>query len=190
MLTVQEAVDNAIAKIQPNCSEKDKKVYEEIAYKVIRGIPPHAAVGITKDMETNLYTFAYRLYGSGKYQQALLVFSLLATVDDMNPRYLFGSAACYHMLKQYEDAINAYYAAYYRDTNSPLAFYHLSDCYRNIKRIDYAIMCLSMVQEIAGDQPKYAKIKERASLTKESLILNLQQQAIETQKQAMAHEVK
>ncbi len=182
MATMYELIEETIAKVAPNCSERDKKSYEDALKKMLlQGVPFDQAAGLTQEIKDTLYAYAYRLYGSGKCKDALLIFSLLSTLDNANPTYSFGVAACRHMLKEYQDALNAYVACYYMDLNNPLPFYHMSDCYLKLNRPDYAAFSLGMVINIAGNEPKYAKIKERAQLTQASLIKGIEQLAAQNQ---------
>lgn len=178
MATIQNLIEETIVKVAPNCSEKDKKMYEEALKKMmLQAVPIDQVAGITSEMKGSLYAYAYRLYSTGKYKEALMIFSMLSILDGKNPAYPFGVGACHHMLKQYQDAMNAYVASYYLDLNNPLPFYHISDCYLKLNKPDYAAFSLGMVINIAGKEPKYAQIKERAQLTQSSLVKGLEQVA-------------
>ena len=73
------------------------------------------------------------------------------------------------MLKEYQNAIQAYTMCSVIDPTSPLPYYHISDCFIQMKDALSAMISLQMSLEKAGDRTEYAKLKERASLTLENL---------------------
>ena len=73
------------------------------------------------------------------------------------------------MLKEYKNAIQTYTMCTLRDPKNPLPHYHSSDCFIQMKDFLSAMICLEMAIKRAGDKPEYAKMKERALMSLESL---------------------
>jgi type III secretion system low calcium response chaperone LcrH/SycD len=116
-----------------------------------------------------IYAQAYRLYNTGKYIEATQMFRVLILFDATEAKYHLGMAACFHMLKEYNHAIQAYMMCSMVDPGNPLPYYHSSDCFIQMKDYLSARVSLEMAIARAGDKPEYAKIKERASMNLETI---------------------
>jgi type III secretion system low calcium response chaperone LcrH/SycD len=142
----------------------------EIADKMLKqGMTPKDAMGLTSGYLENIYAQAYRLYNTGKYTEATHLFRILVMLNAMEPKYMLGLAACFHMLKEYFNAIQTYTMCSALDPQNPIPHYHSSDCFIQMKEYLSAMICLELAIERAGDKPEYAKMKERALLSLESL---------------------
>jgi type III secretion system low calcium response chaperone LcrH/SycD len=173
MNKVKELIDQSITKVKPNCSDKERGQYQEILRKIIeKDSSLNAAVGITKEMENRYYECAHQLYSSGQYRQAGLLFAFLSTLDELNPTYFMGSAACFHMQQQYKNAANAYVAAFYLDPENPMPFYYASDCYLKDQDIGMALFSLTMVIQGCAGREEYEIIRKRAQATSDALLKN------------------
>ncbi len=90
-------------------------------------------------------------------------------LNAMEPKYTLGLAACFHMLKEYYNAIQTYTMSAALDPENPVPHYHSSDCFIQMKDYLSAMICLELAISKAGNKPEYAKMKERAQLSLESL---------------------
>lgn len=133
------------------------------------GMTPKDAMQINPNALENVYAQAYRLYNTGKYIEAVHLFRILILFNAMDPKYLLGLAACFHMLKEYKNAIQSYTMCAMMDATTPIPFYHQSDCFIQMKDYTSAMVCLQMAIDLSGHRPEYAQIKERSQLTLESL---------------------
>jgi type III secretion system low calcium response chaperone LcrH/SycD len=150
--------------------EKFDKAFGEIADKMMmQGISPKEAMNLSPSYLENIYAQAYRLYNTGKYAEAAHLFRILIMFNAMEPKYMLGLAACFHMLKEYVNAIQTYTMCSALDPHNPIPHYHSSDCFIQMKEYVSAMLCLELAIERAGDKPEYAKMKERALLSLESL---------------------
>jgi len=150
--------------------EKFDHALGEIADKMLKqGMTPKDAIGLTSGYLENVYAQAYRLYNTGKYAEATHLFRILIMLNAMEPKYMLGLAACFHMLKEYFNAIQTYTMCSALDPQNPIPHYHSSDCFIQMKEYLSAMICLEMAIERAGDKSEYAKMKERAQLSLESL---------------------
>lgn len=172
MKTIEELIKDTVEEVSPNSSPKEKMEYAAMLQKSIEEgrFPSKEEFGITPDMLTGLYASGYRLYNSGNYNDASIIFSILGLMDSKNSDYIFSLGACHHQLKEFKDALNYYMAAFYMDTRNPLPFFHIADCYIQMKKPGHAIFSLAMVIAQAGDNPNYAKIKQKAELIRNRLL--------------------
>ncbi|MBA2369892.1 MAG: SycD/LcrH family type III secretion system chaperone [Candidatus Protochlamydia sp.] len=161
----KEAAENAFEK-----NEKFDHAYSEMMTKMFKeGVPPKDAIGVNNNAVESIYAQAYRLYNTGKYVEATHLFRVLIMLNAMEPKYTLGLAACFHMLKEYKHAIQTYTMCSAFDPTTPLPYYHSSDCFIQMKDYLSGMLCLQMAIDKAGEKPEYAKIKERAILSLESL---------------------
>lgn len=141
---------------------------------ILGAIPPKDALGLTDEAVEGMYSQAYRLYNTGKYSEAAQMFRLLVMLNPAQPKFTFGLGACMHLLKEYRNAIELYTMSASLDKTSPLALYHLSDCYLQIKDKLAAVVALEMVIKRAGDNSAHRVLKDRAKMTLENLKTELQ----------------
>jgi type III secretion system low calcium response chaperone LcrH/SycD len=150
--------------------EKLDKALGELGNKMLKqGLAPKDAFGINESYLENVYAQAYRLYNTGKYTEATHLFRILIMLNAMEPKYMLGLAACFHMLKEYGNAIQTYTMCSALDPHNPIPHYHTSDCFIQMKDYLSAMISLELAVKLAGDKPDYAKLKERAQLSLESL---------------------
>ena len=87
----------------------------------------------------------------------------------MEVKYVFGMAACHHLLKEYESAIKLYALCSCLNPQDPLPYYHTSDCYMQQKDDKSALMSLKMCLKFAQDKNEFKDIYQRSLLTLSSL---------------------
>lgn len=147
-----------------------ESAFGELTNKLLmQGLTPKDAMGINNNVLEGIYAQAYRLYNTGKYVEATHLFRLLILTNSTEPKYVLGLAACFHMLKEYKNAIQTYTMCSILDPQSPLPHYHSSDCFIQMRDYLSAMLCLEMAISKANDKPEFAKLKERATLSLESL---------------------
>ncbi len=148
---------------------------KEYGQKIIKsGGVLKGALNLSDEQVERLYAEGYRLYNSGKYLEATHIFRTLILVNNMEIKYSLGLAACFHMLGEYENAIQIYGACITLDPLSPVPHYHMADCYMQTKQNLAALLSLEMVVAKSTNFPSYQVIKERAALAIESLKEQLQ----------------
>lgn len=151
-------------------TEKFEQVFGDAANKMLaQGMTPKDAMNMSQSYLENVYAQAYRFYNTGKYSEAAHLFRLLIMFNAMEPKYMLGLAACYHMLKDYSNAIQTYTMCSALDPHNPIPQYHSSDCFIQTKEYLSAMISLELAIDRAGDKPEYTKMKERAQLSLESL---------------------
>lgn len=161
----REAIQEAISKLGPEVTEQEKKLAEEALVKIYEEeMPPKDAIGFTKGMMEGLYAFAYRLYMTGKFKEAAVMFFFLVRLDPTDPRLSFGLGATNHMLKEYRKAIDGYMLSISQQPGYPIPYYHMCDCFLHLNDTWCAIFCLRAVINTCAKDPLFAKIKERSRL--------------------------
>lgn len=147
-----------------------KHFIENTSEKIIKeGMIPKDAGGISPVYMENMYAQGYRLYNTGKYEEAVHIFRMLIMMNAMEPKYILGLAAAFHMLKEYDTAIQTYMMVGALDPTNPIPHYHSADCFIKMNDPISAMVCLELAISTAGDRPEYAKMRERALLTLESV---------------------
>lgn len=142
---------------------------DNLTKKMEKSKSPKEVMGLTDAMVEGIYGQAYRLYNTGKFDEAIKIFRMLVMMNSTEPKYSMGLAACFHMKKNYKAAVDAYAIVQVIDPNNPVPFYHLSDCFIQMGDLSSACYSLEMAVKRAADKPEFKALKEKATLTIESL---------------------
>lgn len=170
MKSEQHQLKKATEEIGAGVGQKKGAETQNLMSKVMQKFAsPKDAMGLSDAMVEGIYGQAYRLYNTGKYREASQIFRLLIMLNTVEPKYTMGLAACFHMLKEYKAAADIYALVTVIDPKSPIPFYHASDCFIQMSDPASAIIALEMAIECAGDNPAFKTLKDRASLSLESL---------------------
>ena len=149
---------------------ESKKSFTDLIDKILtKGMLPKDAMGLNNQVLEGIYAQAYRLYNTGKYGEAIHLFRMLILLNSKESKYALGLAACFHMLKEYQNAAQTYIMCSVLDPHSPIPYYHSSDCFIQMKDEISAMLCLELAIQKAQDKPEFAKLRERALLSLESI---------------------
>lgn len=162
---IQEKIDQGLGEDKAEHKEK----LRAFASTITEGKTPKEAMGLSDDYVEGMYSFAYRLYTMGKYDQALQLFRLMVMLNPMDPRFLLGLAACFHMLKNYEDASSSYMLCSILNPSDPIPYYHVSDCFIQLENYSMAYDSLNLCIANAKGKADYDQIKNRAEVSLEVL---------------------
>lgn len=186
MDNAKDLIRDVIAKMTPDLSEKDKKKQEEVLYAVFEeGKLLKDALNISDQTIEYLYSQAYKLYKIGKYSEASRYFHILYLLNALDLRFSMGIAASHHMLKEYQKAVEWYMVCAALDENSPLPYYHISDCFLKMGEKVSALISLKMLQvRLDDDDPRFAQIKEKSARMIDVLSEELNNRRIEEQREA------
>lgn len=166
----KEQLKKAAESVGSNLKAAQPEAVKSAVQKATRkGGSPKDALGLTDAMIEGIYGQAYRLYNTGKYKEAGQIFRLLLMINAAEPKYSLGLAACFHMKKEFENAISAYTTCSFMDPESPIPYYHLADCYIQLEDIPSAIVALQTAVEKSGAKPEYKTLKDRAALMIEGM---------------------
>ena len=124
---------------------------------------------LSDDAMEAIYSLAYNLYQSGKYEEAKKIFQFLCFYDHFNRKYYLGLGACQQMQKQYDSAIEIFSFATLLDSDDPRAMMYIGDCHMAKGDKEKAQISYETCIEWAGDSAEYAKDLERAKNMLENL---------------------
>lgn len=159
---IKEAVDKMSQKF-PN---EDKKKYTDLLSTIFEGgVLPQDAMGISDAFVEMLYAYAYKLFQAGKFEEASTAYKYLMTICPFDVRHPMALAACFHKMHNYTGALSTYIMATVLAPDSPMPWYHASDCMLKLNDLTGAIYMLDRVLEKAKNNPDYAALKERAEMS-------------------------
>lgn len=133
------------------------------------GLMPKDLLGLSDNVVEGIYGQAYRLYNAGKYHEACQLFRLLLMLNSTVSKYSLGLAACFHMLKEYKSAAATYGICAVVDSDSPVPYFHASDCYMHLRDPASALAALEIAVKRAGNKPEHQLLKDRALMTMQHL---------------------
>jgi len=166
----QKKLKKAVDELGEKEAKEQQKNFENLSRDVVeKGLLPKNALGMSDNLIEGIYGQAYRLYNTGKYKDASQLFRMLIMLDATEPKYPMGLAACFHMMKEYQNAINTYALCGIIDPENPVPHYHASDCYLQMNDPISAIIALEMAIKRAGKRNEYQALKDRALMTLEAL---------------------
>ncbi|MCE5319040.1 MAG: SycD/LcrH family type III secretion system chaperone [Parachlamydia sp.] len=166
----QHQVKKAVEEIGASVGREKAQELQNVAAKVVQqGMMPKDMMGLSDAMVEGIYGQAFRLYNTGKYRDASQLFRLLIMLNSTEPKYAMGLAACFHMLKEYKNAVSTYAICGVIDPENPVPHYHASDCYIHLGDTASALIALDMAIKRAGEKPEYQTLRDRAKLMVESL---------------------
>lgn len=170
MATTKDIIKETMEKMGTEQTEEVKHAVEKLATDIFeKGMLPKDAMGLSDAMMEGMYSFGYRLYNTGKYDQAIQLFRLLVMLDPTQAKFSLGLAACFHMMKDYKNAATTYVLCSIIDGKDPLPHYHASDCYIEMHQPELAIAALELCLERCEARPEYIGIKDRAKISIENL---------------------
>lgn len=175
MEALQKLIREAINKMDLKMSDKEKAKYADMMIEIFdKGRSPHQVLGISEEMIEYMYNYGYRLYNNGNYKRSKEVFLGLIQLMPKEPRFTLAVAASCHRLKEYDQAVNYYFQYGMQEEENPVPFYYLYDCYYQSGYVGDAEVCLLEVIRRSGNNPLYAKIKERSQLMLDNLRMEIE----------------
>jgi type III secretion system low calcium response chaperone LcrH/SycD len=135
-----------------------------------QGKPLYLSFGIDEFFVKELYAEGYRLYQAGKYRQAQPYFHAVCFLNAQEASYLLALAATYQRLQEYEEAIERYLWLADVQTEMPLPFFYLYECYMQLGQFDKAGGALEELVRRAAQSPVYAQQREKGQLLLEGHI--------------------
>lgn len=166
----EKQVSEAAKNIGEQLKETNSEAYSKILKKATEGtVTPKDVLKISDAQIESIYAQAYRFYNTGKYKDASDLFRYLMMLNPTEAKYTLGLAACFHLMKDFEAAAQIYLLCNVLDDKSPIPAFHASDCYLQMKDKVSALVSLNMAIKKAGDRPEYQILKDRATMTAETL---------------------
>lgn len=164
-------IDEVMAKNAKDLPLNQQMAMRLVLHKMyIEGQSYGEAIGMSQEDFDTLYNLAYNLYNSGKYKDALVFFSYLTLLNRSEGLYFFGTAASYHMLKDYESAVQFYQRCANLDFLNPMPWFHLADCYNELGLPQDAAAALEEVIVRTRNNKVYNTMYEKAQLLLKSTL--------------------
>lgn len=177
-MATKDIVKETMDKLGVEQTDEVKHAVEKLATDIFeKGMLPKDAMGLSDAMMEGMYSFGYRLYNTGKYEQAIQLFRLLVMLDPTQAKFSLGLAACFHMMKDYKNAATTYILCSIIDSNDPLPHYHASDCYLELNQPEMAFNALELCIERCNNRPEFSGVKDRAKITLDALRKQLKGEA-------------
>lgn len=148
---------------------KEKNVTQLADEFFKNGHMPKDVMNLNDKQVEGLYAQAYNFYQTGRYKDAIQIFRLLVMLNANEVKYVLGLGACLHMMKEYKNAVESYTLCCVLDPENPIPYYHMSDCFIEMKDPYSAIVALEMSVKRAGNKPEFQMLKDRALMTMETL---------------------
>lgn len=174
---VKKAVEKVGERINKTETNQDKNVTILANEFMKNGHMPKDILNLSEREVEGFYAHAYNLYQTGRYKDAIQIFRLLIMLNAYESKYALGLAACLHMMKEYKGAIESYTLCCILDPENPIPYYHMSDCFLEIKDPFSAIVALDMAIKRAGDKPEFQMLKDRSTMTMKSLQAEVKEKA-------------
>ncbi|WP_299731955.1 SycD/LcrH family type III secretion system chaperone [uncultured Endozoicomonas sp.] len=124
---------------------------------------------VSDDAMEAIYSVAYNLYQSGKYDEAQQIFQFLCFYDHFNRKYFMGLGACQQMKKEFDKAIEVFSFATLLDSDDPRPMIYIGDCHMGKGDKEKAKIAYETSMDWAGESTDYAQDIERAKNMLENL---------------------
>lgn len=175
--SVRRMIKTTVSKMGPNFTVEQKKEHAKLLVKIFeKGMSPKEAMQVSDLEMSQIYSFAYSKFNAGQYAEACELFKLLLVLEPLEGGFATSLGVCHHRLGRYQYALPAYMLAAALNPTDPVPLFYAYHCFLNLEEKASACIMLCNVISRAGDQPKYATIKERAKLILETLEKELVQQ--------------
>ena len=120
------------------------------------------AFQVSDEQMKALYARGYELQRQQKYQQAQQVFEYLCYLNHFDEAYWIALGFCREQQKQHQKAVQAYVMAGALDVDNPVPPLRCAECLMRMDRLAEARSAAEMAIRVAGDDPRYARRRERA----------------------------
>lgn len=164
---VKKAVDKVGEAIKKSDESKNVNTLAQEFMK--KGHMPKDVLNLSDREVEGLYAQAYNFYQTGRYKDAIQIFRLLIMLNAYEAKYVLGLGACLHMMKEFKNAIDTYTLCAILDPENPIPYYHMSDCFLEMKDSYSAVVALEMAIKRAGSKPEYQVLKDRSTMTMQNL---------------------
>lgn len=160
---VRKRLNQALDHLGDKVSPKIKKAVEKVVLDIYENNKtPLEAMQAKPELIESIYQQGYLAFQSGKYKDALAIFSFLRTLDFESYRYNFAIGACYQYLKDYSNAIANYILASQFDITNPTPYFYMYDCFMKQENIFSALRSIVSVLVLTKNRSEYADLRSKA----------------------------
>lgn len=133
----QELVNTYQSKIEEVSKESEnKKSFQEI-------------LGLSNEILLDMYDVGAKYFENKEYEKSLAVFTFLTMLNDTISSFWIGVGSAYRALKDFDNAISAYYEAIFCDPASIEPYAQAASCYLAMNDKNKARKVLAVALEIA-----------------------------------------
>ncbi|MDD7805459.1 MAG: SycD/LcrH family type III secretion system chaperone [Endozoicomonas sp. (ex Botrylloides leachii)] len=144
-------------------SENDDNIYEQVFQFFSKGGTFKDLKNMSEEAMEAIYSVAYSLYESAKYDESLKIFQFLCFYDHFNKKYFMGLGACQQMLKNYDSAMEIFSFVTVLDSEDPRSMVYLGDCYLALGKNKKAEESYKTAIIWSADNPEYDQERQRAT---------------------------
>ncbi|MDY7578375.1 type III secretion system translocator chaperone SicA [Herbaspirillum sp. RTI4] len=121
--------------------------------------------GVSDDLMSGLYAYAYKFYEQGRLDEAETFFRFLCLYDFYNPEYAMGLAAVHQLKKEYQKAVDVYALAFALGNNDYRAMFYVGQCNLSLRKPAKAKQCFDLVIQNCSDDD----LKKRAFIYRDGI---------------------
>lgn len=170
MEDIKKRVERALEHLGDKVSPKIKKSVEKVILDIYeKNMTPLEAMEAKPELVEAIYQQGYLAFQSGKYKDALAIFSFLRTLDLESYRYSFAIGACYQYLKDYSNAIANYILASQFDFTNPTPYFYMYDCFMKQDNIFSALRSIVSVLVLTKNRSDYMDLRAKALIEYQGL---------------------
>lgn len=136
---------------------------QEVADFLLAGGTVGDMYGLSGEQLEPMYALGFSLYNQARWSEALKVFSFLTYHSHLEQRFHVARAACLQMLKQYENALQAYGLGYVLDASDPSVSLHIAECLLALGKKEDARGVLENVAELTQGNAAFAQIGKKGA---------------------------
>lgn len=148
---------------QTPAAEVGRSELGNMLYEGLEQLPSNSRMS-AEQLEV-IYALAYAHVTQGQFEQALPIFTILATYGPTRKHYLAGLALCLQQCKRYEEAIAMYSLVTVLFPETPEPSLQVAECLLMLGRVDEAAQelgrVLRFINESAG---RYDSLKPRVQV--------------------------
>lgn len=161
--SLKEKIKGVVSTAGKNLPPEKRKELAKMLFKIAtKGISPKDAMGISPNEMAEIYGFAFSMFSAGKYNESKELFKMLLTLEPTNSNFATSVGTCYHRLQDYEGALAYYLTAMGINQLDPVPSFYAYDCFLKLNCEPWALIMLEYTIIRAGEQERYAKMRDKA----------------------------
>lgn len=153
--------------VQTILKKKEKLAFDESFFDPTQLIQDQ--LGLPWPFMDRVYGIANELFAEKKYEDAVLLYCLLRTLNPGIFAYWYGEAAALQMQGHFEEAIEAYGFSLILDTQNPDVFFQIASCCFHLGEKESSVKALECCIEYAKERPECAALSKTATQLKATL---------------------
>lgn len=163
-------IEEIMKKTPMKLTEEQKAAQIEAMLKICDDeMPAMEAMGFSNEMIESIYAYGFRSYNNGQYKKAKSIFTSLIIFQPNDARFYLGKGASCQKLGEWEEAAVDYDTCGQIDTDSPMPYFYMYECLKQLKLGHEAAAALGEVVKRCKDLDLFAELKGKALLLLKSV---------------------